>query len=83
MKIPYSKKLPIVMRLPKPVRAMLPVQDNGLGGYKAEPYGVMNYIFMFIFTGMLGAMIYISETTPETVEYIHPVCESYMEGLGL
>ena len=83
MRIPHSKKLPIVMRLPKPIRAILPVQSDGLGGYKPEPYGVMNYIFMFIFAAMLGAMIYISETTPETVTYIHPVCEAYMEKFDL
>jgi len=80
VKIPQRRRKPILVRLPKFMLNALPVQSDGLGGYKTEAFGVINYFFMFTFTAMLVAMIYISETTPHTVAYIPQVCAQLMEG---
>jgi len=80
MKIPQRIRKPLVVRLPKYLRDAMPIKSAGVGGYKLETFGLINYFFMFAFTAMLLAMIYISQTTPRSVTYIPQECLQFMSG---
>jgi hypothetical protein len=78
----YRPKKTILARLPKSVLDSLPVKSDGIGGFDLHPWKAVDYFFLFTFTGILIAMIYISQTTPRTVTvtYVPQECAQLFEG---